>query len=171
MWLVRFPLMAPDWCSRLEELETKKSGRAYGTGQERQLTYGGARPRIDPKISPNGELVAWRETYVEHPKVIITPFAGGSSRETCGDCAAPEVWTSDSRFLLYRSGQQPHTGIGIFNLASTALIYQSRTQRSWRTPLRLTGSGCCSHFPGRTRLFDLCSPIFRHTTTTAGYLD
>lgn len=92
--------------------------RNMNTEQERQLTYGGTRPRIDPKISPNGELVAWRETYVERPRVIITPFAGGSSHETCADCAAPEIWTADSRFLLYRTGQQPHAGIGIFNLAN-----------------------------------------------------
>jgi Tol biopolymer transport system component len=92
--------------------------RDMSTGQERQLTFGGTRPRIDPLISPSGELVAWRENYVRNPVVILTPFAGGSSRKTCSSCAVAEAWTPDNKVLLYRSGPLAQSAIGLFHLES-----------------------------------------------------
>ncbi|MBV8808298.1 MAG: PD40 domain-containing protein [Acidobacteriaceae bacterium] len=88
------------------------------TDVEHQLTFGGARERIDPLISPDGTLVAWRENYLANPTIFITPFVGGTSREACAECQQPEVWTPDSRVLLYRTPSLPKTSIGALTIQS-----------------------------------------------------
>ncbi len=92
--------------------------RDLTTAADRELTFGGVRPRITPLISPDGKQVAWRENNTSSAVVRITPVRGGASIQPCTHCSKPEVWLPDSRRLLYELGAFPRSSIGLMNVST-----------------------------------------------------
>jgi len=87
------------------------------TGQERALTAGGTE-KGQPQISPDGQLVAWRENdFVKH-QIFVTPFTGGIATQVCDDCGMPTGWSADGRYLLYRNRASDRTFVGFLEIAT-----------------------------------------------------
>ena len=86
------------------------------TGQSRQLTTG--KPKEGAIISPDGQLVAWRESSFSDQRIFVTPFDGGLATQACADCGDPTAWSPDGRYLLYQPALSRHGMVGLFEIGS-----------------------------------------------------
>ncbi len=87
-----------------------------GSGLERQLTTGTA--KTGPVISPDGQLVAWRESSFTDQHIFVTPFNGGLATQVCADCGAPTGWSPDGRYLVYQPTLSRHLFVGLLEVAT-----------------------------------------------------
>jgi eukaryotic-like serine/threonine-protein kinase len=86
-------------------------------GQERALTTGG-KAKTRPEISPDGQLVAWRENDFKDHRIFVTPFNGGMATQICADCGAPTDWSADGRYLVYRNRVSNRSYVGFLEIAT-----------------------------------------------------
>jgi serine/threonine protein kinase/Tol biopolymer transport system component len=86
-------------------------GLDLANGREHAITSGD-RGKNAPEISPDGGLVAWRESYASVTQIFVTRFDSQEASQLCGDCTQQAVWTPDSAFaLVSRSSQRGAIGI------------------------------------------------------------
>jgi Tol biopolymer transport system component len=87
------------------------------TGQQRALTTGG-RDKWFPRITHDGELVAWKGSETADHAIFETPFAGGTAVQLCADCGAPDAWSVDRKFLLYYQRKSVRLFTGLLDVAT-----------------------------------------------------
>ena len=90
------------------------------SGVERQLTTG--TPKTGALISPDGQLVAWRENGVTDQQIFVTPFDGALATQVCADCGAPTGWSPDGRYIVYQPTLSHHLSISLLEVATKKKI-------------------------------------------------
>jgi Tol biopolymer transport system component len=70
------------------------------TGVEANISRDSAEQR-SPRLSPNGDQVAYLVEEQGKQAVYLRPFAGGAGQPVCEDCGTPRGWTPDGRYILY----------------------------------------------------------------------
>jgi Tol biopolymer transport system component/predicted Ser/Thr protein kinase len=95
--------------------------RDLAAGEEHAITSGAAE-KVQPEITPDGKLIAWRVNSIKATEIFVTPFGGGVATKLCDGCQGQIVWSADAAFGLFLQ-PAPNRGIGIVE-ASTG--HQSR---------------------------------------------
>ncbi len=90
------------------------------SGMERQLTTG--TPKTGALISPDGQLVTWRENGVTKPRIFVTPFNNALATQVCADCGAATGWSPDGRYLVYQPTLSHHSSLGLLDVATQKKI-------------------------------------------------
>jgi len=86
------------------------------SGQEHQLTTGV--DKTQPFISPDGQVVAWRDSGTSNTQIFITPFNGGLLKPVCADCGVPTGWSPDGRYLVFQPTSNRHLSIALLEVGT-----------------------------------------------------
>jgi eukaryotic-like serine/threonine-protein kinase len=87
--------------------------RDLATGNERQVTHGGA---DDASLSPNGSSIALARVETGTGSMAVVDSAGGPTSPLCENCGNPWDWSPDGKRVLFSRGRP--TRILSYDLAS-----------------------------------------------------
>jgi serine/threonine protein kinase len=90
--------------------------RDLAAGEEHAITSD-LTEKVQPEITPDGKLVAWRVNSMKASDIFLTPFAGGPATKLCGSCQGQVVWSADAAYALYLQ-PAPKRGIGIVEVST-----------------------------------------------------